>query len=527
MPRWWPIMVVASLALAALDRPSWAAEKKAPAKKAATIKKQDAPKQAEADDKAAITWPAQCALDEAPAFGQRTLEGRSEFRYPRGPLVRCSSEPSKEVHAYPKLKSTQPLYGSLIVDGSPFDPAAGKRYVFVLDESVDGDQKPSSGARKYDRLWFDLNGDGDLTNDGVLGLAKESPFAGLPPTAVRSMAVFEDLNLPIDYGPPHGTRPFRIVPWVASVSRDRAAVVCFAPAVERRGTIRLGDRQYTAVLSQASLLSGRFDRPFVQLGLTPLAAKPGAKTAAPLLETDLLFGGSTIGSLPIRPGMLGEIRQVQGQYITVSATPLGDKLTIQPYSGEVGVLEVGPGGRAITRLGLAGTLVSKTGGSLAVGEPTPLSPELLPWRYRLPVGDYFASSLTVQYGRLRFNSRVLTDPAPPSGDRPKGPEFGLKIRKDEPFVLEFSGKPAVKFMTPTQEQSFQPGQQVMIRAMLTEPFQGIMVTGLYDTTQKKGEAKYRIGGKELIVPQFARLDPDIVIRDSQGKQVAEGKMPFG
>jgi len=77
-----------------------------------------------------------------------------------------------------------------------FDPTAGKKYFFVLDESGT-EKKPAEDANKektdelkvqrprtpdlkYDRLYFDRNGDLDLTNDGVLKLAEKSPFEGVP-----------------------------------------------------------------------------------------------------------------------------------------------------------------------------------------------------------------------------------------------------------------------------------------------------------------------------------------------------------
>ena len=97
--------------------------------------------------------------------------------------------------------------------------------------------------------------------------------------------------------------------------------------------------------------SGRYDRPFVELRLTPLgeATKTGR-----LLQASL-------------SGYLGQIRQIDGQWIVTSASPTGEQLTIAPYRGDFGVLEIGPGGRAITELGLVGTLAS-SGAVVAVGD---------------------------------------------------------------------------------------------------------------------------------------------------------------
>ena len=145
----------------------------------------------------------------------------------------------------------------------------------------------------------------------------------------------------------------------------------------------------------------------------------------------------------------------------------------------------------------------------------------------VPVGDYQPVSLTIQYGRLRFSSRVSPAVQTTADRPPEPPAYPLQIRKDKPVVLEFSGKPEVRLMGPANGQSFKPGDTVMFRAMLTEPWQGITITGLWDTTQKTGEVKYRIGDKEVSAPNYARLDPDIVVRNSKGEKLAEGKMPFG
>ena len=201
-------------------------------------------------------------------------------------------------------------------------------------------------------------------------------------------------------------------------------------------------------------------------------------------------------------------------------SPTGEQLTIAPYRGDFGVLEIGPGGRAITELGLVGTLAS-SGAVVAVGDSRTAGAAELPRRFELPVGEYLPAWLAVQYGRLRFNCRAIAD------DPSKPPLRSIKIQKDKPYVLTFSGKPAVDFSSPAKDASFQPGQSVMLRAMLNEPYERIQITGLYDTTKKEGETKIRVGDQTISQARPVRLDPTIVIRNSTGKIVAEGTMPFG
>jgi hypothetical protein len=180
-------------------------------------------------------------------------------------------------------------------------------------------------------------------------------------------------------------------------------------------------------------------------------------------------------------------------------------------------------------MGLAGTLMSRTGttllGSRLGSYPLPAT---LPRRYTLPVGDYTLPSLTAQYGRLRFSGRIQTVSAPSSASSSaKPPTFLIQIRKDVRSVLEFTGKPEVVFSNPTKEQSFRLGDKVAIRAMLTEPWQNFQITGLWDLTRKERDITYRREGGDIVVPQYARLDPTIAIKNAAGRVVAEGTMPFG
>ena len=82
-----------------------------------------------------------------------------------------------------------------------------------------------------------------------------------------------------------------------------------------------------------------------------------------------------------------------------------------------------------------------------------------------------------------------------------------QIRKESPF-MEFSGKPEVKSMSPPQGSMVNPGDNIHVAAMLTEPWQGIQITGLWEASNN-------------------RLDPSIAVRNAAGDVVAEGKMPFG
>lgn len=237
MNRRWLVPIAPLLVFLALGASLGAAEEKGPKKDAAI--ENAASKAGPAGKSLAFTEPAVFKLDEVPAFGSEEAAAGSPDPFPGGQFVQCSTQPSKQVKRYPKLNSKKPLYGSVVFDGSFVDPSVGTVFHFVLDESGDA-PRAESGKReaakssswlatlaralagekaespqpkppepvRYDRLYFDLNRDLDLTNDQVLKPAKEPPF---PPSPYEG-AIFEDLVVPMDFGPGLGVRPVRLIP---------------------------------------------------------------------------------------------------------------------------------------------------------------------------------------------------------------------------------------------------------------------------------------------------------------------------
>ena len=173
--------------------------------------------------------------------------------------------PNKQVKTYPKLKSKRPLYGSVTFDADFLNPKVGKTFHFVLDESGDkapaakeksekaGDKKqptvettgPVPGPLKYDLLYFDCNGDLDLTNDGVVKAAQKPPAQDMPETTTDGF--FDDLKVMFDFGPALGKRPFAIVPHGLSYGAD-LVLMQFSSKTARKGKIRLGGEEYVARL---------------------------------------------------------------------------------------------------------------------------------------------------------------------------------------------------------------------------------------------------------------------------------------
>jgi hypothetical protein len=491
-----------------------------------------------------LTAPASAIAEDAAVFQMREVSVFEElakedaddfgYRYLGREVALCDNEPNEQVKAYPKLRSKNPLYGSVTFARSYVDPTVGLEFHFVLDKS--GESKSPDAEKKqtrsllqslfgalagaaatasdvhYDRLYFDANRDLDLTNDPVVKPMKD------PPSGVSQLVgemgdscVFEYLNVKFDYGPGLGPQPFRMVPMLQA-SDPTSGYLLLTPTVAREGKSRVGTKQYTAVLTQSYTIAGRFDGPFTSLSLTRENSTGSERS------------WSWVGWLC---GML----EVDGQLYSFSATPTGDKLTVAPYRGDFGTFEIGPGQRNIDKLGATGRFLSNKPSLVNVGEGT--SP-FLPGtkksrRHRLPVGDYLPTSLEVDFGPVGVSLSPNDYSEDGTDDRKaKPPTYGIKIRKDKPYVLDFSNKPAVLFTGPGKDETLRPGSNVHIEAVLTDPVLDLMIGGLEDKTRKVTELTFKDPqGKDVTIPRYASLDPTIVIADSSGKEVSGGKMPFG
>lgn len=448
----------------------------------------------------------------------------------RGQSARCETEPNEDVRAYPKLKSKRPLYGVVKFARDYMKPDTGVEYHFVIDESggTQPAEEPSllqtlseamsgSDSKKakpthntYDRLYFDLNRDLDLTNDPVLKTAKSPPPAAIPTWEAKQKVVFEDLPLKLDFGAELGLREFPVLPRlvISEYEGTDYASLHFIAKTAREGRISIGSRKYDAVMGQRYLISGRLDRRSTTLLLAPAGSRN---------EREWWWGADELGAM----------REVNGKYYTASTTPLGDKLIVKEYAGDFGVLEMGAGNRDIEKFKVQGSLRSADT-AVAVGRRTGEYGEYeAVQQCRLPVGDYVAALMSFEFGDLRISvsHNYHSDGIPRDMDRKR--VYSIKIRKDRPCVLDFSNKPEVMFASPANDQTFKPDDEIEVKAVLTDPELDIMIRDLDDTTRTREETTELANGRKQTYTRQLSLDPIVTITNSAGKVVSEGKMPFG
>jgi len=383
---------------------------------------------------------------------------------------------------YPQFKGSEPLFG-LAKFGRDFLKSDKEiKYFFALD---------ASGADGYDTLYFDANHDLDLTNDPPLRLAKNPWPAGLKPhLAPNGRLMFEELAVPIDFGPGYGVRPVTFLP----VFIKSAATMHFVPLSFYAGRIKIADHEFDALLGQEMIgVNGRFDGHVFFLHIM----EPGKKQQLEAFGMD-------------EPGAY---RFVDGKYYTIIATPIGDKLIVKPYTGELGILKIRPGPRDVKHFSAEGSITSPTAavpiGKTEAGKPLELQPVT---EWQVPVGDYTPYSLTLHYDALSIEIGYNFHSDGHLYNRRERPRmFPIQIRKDKPFVLDLANKPEIYFPCPEKDAVYKPGNEVRVIAILIDPVLDIMIRGLEDSRQTINRS----------------LDPVVTIADSRGKTVAEGTMPFG
>jgi len=425
---------------------------------------------------------------------------QGEQSFLRGQSAVCQDKPFAEVKSYPDFVSEKPVYGSVRFAADYGQTNAGLAFYFAMDES-------KGTGKGYDRLYFDLNRDLDLRNDPAVMPQRHPPNgAELRYNNIKQQVIFDLLTIPFDFGPA-GARLVQIMPrlTISAYEKEEYQQVTFVRTRLYEGDIKLGGEAYKAQLGNDYLIRGRLD-----LSGTALLLSSKDKN-----RRMSWWGGDRLMAA----------HRVRGRFYTLSATPTGEQLTVSPYRGDLGTFEIGPGERTLTNLSVTGSLEAKelavpVGGEF--GESASAKPER---RCQLPVGDFRPNYISVEFGRLRIAiSENYHSDGKPRDRGGRANVYGFTIRKDQPYVLDFSNKPDVMFASPAQDKPFKPGDEVEVKAVLVDPKLDFMIRGLDDTSRKQTKSA---DGQPLGYERNVSLDPKVLITRANGEKVAEGVMPFG
>jgi hypothetical protein len=442
-----------------------------------------------------------------PGTGDQTFKLRevSAFEYGvegflRGQTGECEDKPSPKVKAYPAFASKKPIYGSIHFYQDRKQPDSRQIVYYAVDES-------RGTGKGYDRLYFDANGDLDLRNDPVVKPHGHPPEkARLDYGGIKAQVIFDFLSVNLDCGPA-GMRPVQLMPrlMISVYEKEEYKQMTFVRTRLYRGEVEVGGAPCEALLGNDYTISGRLDTPGTVLMLSP---KGPSGDRARWWGADRLMA----------------VHKVKGRFYIFSASPTGDQLTVQPYRGELGAFEIGPGGRTLEEMTVTGSLEGEERAVAVGGEIVDSSPKA-ERSCQLPVGDYRPNYITIQFGHLRIGAsyNYHSDGKPRErGDR--AAVYGITIRKDKPFVLDFSNKPDVMFASPAKDHRVKLGESLEVKAVLVDPKLDMMIRRLEDTTPKRTKpADGQAAGDQRPVS----LDPQVIITRANGEKVAEGVMPFG
>jgi hypothetical protein len=206
----------------------------------------------------------------------------------------------------------------------------------------------------------------------------------------------------------------------------------------------------------------------------------------------------------------------------------GTKIAARPYKGPLGTIMAGKGGRELEKVEFNGSVHQKANVAAPIGTIDERRTKPVT-ECTIPVGDYTSYIMHITYDNLDIciSNNYHTNAQGQSGG--KEIVYGMQVRQDRPYVLDFSNEPMVIFDQPPMSQtSFSRGQEIMFAAVLIDPKLDIMIRGLDDTSVKVDKEYKDADGKVIHTAKVSKsLDPNVVIARADGEVVAEGVMPFG
>jgi len=207
----------------------------------------------------------------------------------------------------------------------------------------------------------------------------------------------------------------------------------------------------------------------------------------------------------------------------------GTKIAARPYKGPLGIIKVGKGSRELEKVEFSGSLKQEDYIAVPVGAIKEHWPDAVT-ECAIPVGEYTPYAINVTYDNLdiSISDNYYTN-AQGQSRQEKQTVYGISIREDQTYVLDFSNKPVIVFDEPGENMtSFKRGKEIKFATVLIDPKLDVMIRRLYDTSVKVDKEYKDAEGKVVqTVKEDKSLDPNVVIARADGEVVAKGVMPFG
>jgi hypothetical protein len=258
-------------------------------------------------------------------------------------------EPAQYAAAYPfrgvaKLGSEQYAF---VLDAEAPKPDADKE---ASDQKA-SDEKPSEEkadeprpepskpeVQAYTRLYFDLNHNGDLTDDKVIEAVGPSLRGGMPATYFQSM--FPRVDLSIDAGGTKLDYSFTFSVYGRATPTYSYASASLSAAAYREGEITLDGKPRHLFLVDFNS-NGRFDDDFKMREdiVTPDGQLYPEYGDMLLVDPDSEASGFSSPYDPTTSAgrhYMSKLVNLDGRFYDLKVTPAGDKLTLTPSSAPLG-----------------------------------------------------------------------------------------------------------------------------------------------------------------------------------------------
>jgi hypothetical protein len=202
----------------------------------------------------------------------------------------------------------------------------GEDYAFVLDKK---DEKSTT----YDRLYFDSNHNGDLTDDKPIDLADQQG------SAQYSVCAFPRVNVTLNVGGAKIDYAFFLTAYVQSSGEFKYATFSLNSAAYREGEVVLDGKRHTVILLDHNS-NGLFNDEVKIVGQASeggrIYSRPGdsllidfdLKTPRKNLPYTLLMGDEV--------NYVSKSLCVNGRFYQLKVSPSGDKITLSKASAPVG-----------------------------------------------------------------------------------------------------------------------------------------------------------------------------------------------
>ncbi len=315
----------------------------------------------------------------------------------------------------------------------------------------------------FDTLFIDQNGDQDLSNDASIAIDTQFSKEDLPPLGTNP-TVFAPFTLKVN----NITETLRLILFPMS---DTQILAMFTPTMARQGHIKIGNKEHDIILAQTTAITGRYDH----------------------VWTACFMDGQRNGDT----GLLADWPTVDDTLYQLTSNKEGTQLTVQPYTGKFGTLKLISDNEAKISVDNSGFLLSKT---KLINLANCKKQDGLA---QIPEDDYMPVNLMASIGDTKLGFRFSPPP-----DKTDVDPYRLRIRDNDNPSLKLPAFKDVTFTWANPEKEFEAGSPVDISAALGDAATGLSIAGI---ANKDGQDN----------------PPNVTILDSQGKEITQGKIPFG